>query len=93
MSKHTPGPWHVQDNTINTSDQTGQLRVDSEIDGAIADCGRGKYVDDESRANARLIAAAPEMVELLRAIYSGGGGIDTWKTKVLALFSRIDGAS
>ncbi len=62
--KHTPGPWTVTDNT--TQGVGHQLRVDSN-DGAIADCGRNPFVDDEMRANARLIAATPELLEACKA--------------------------
>lgn len=63
-TKFTPGPWNVQDNT--DLDGLGhQLRVDS-CAGAIAEIGRKPYVDDESRANARLIAAAPDLLDALK---------------------------
>lgn len=66
QAAHTPGPWWVQDNT--EQDGVGhQLRVDSAC-GAVADCGRTPFVDDEMRANARLIAAAPEMLEVLEEL-------------------------
>jgi hypothetical protein len=63
--KHTPGPWRVQDNTIGTNEVGHQLRVDSN-DGAVADCGRSPHVDEQSRANARLIAAAPTLLKAVK---------------------------
>lgn len=59
MSKHTPGPWHVGQSSkrghevwARTSD-TGSMMV--------AGCGHAEF----DQANARLIAAAPELLEAL----------------------------
>lgn len=54
MSKHTPGPWSNDGTEVGTG-------ILHEI--KIAKCCLVGY--EETRANARLIAAAPEMLELL----------------------------
>lgn len=65
MSKHTPGPW--RDNGDPTMDDPSEEY--HEIVG-----GRGCYPDGFaltgyiSTANARLIAAAPELLEALRGL-------------------------
>ena len=56
MSKHTPGPWVVRDGGTGYINQIG---IDPSIGCAY---GAGEEVD----ANARLIAAAPEMLNALR---------------------------
>lgn len=62
MSNFTPGPWRI-------SERAGRLgkpaifAADNPM--CIADLGIG--MDDRSAANARLIAAAPEMFEALKA--------------------------
>ena len=73
MTTHTPGPWtyHRDEGTITRytiaavcigRDRTGQtVPFEAEL---IADT-RGS--NDEAHANARLIAAAPEMLAALRA--------------------------
>lgn len=68
--QHTPAPWHL----IHSD---GQLRVDSERDGAVAVCHilmRGEFkMPSECVANARLIAAAPDLlavVEMVNRIWS-----------------------
>lgn len=63
MSKaqHTPGPWRVD--RQNPSPTTGEWMIAGQKPGYLAevrDCGSGD-VD----ANARLIAAAPELLEAL----------------------------
>lgn len=66
QSKHTPGPWEVQD---NTDQEFGQLRVDSYYDGPVAICGTNGEtlkVGDECRANAKLMAASPDLLEALK---------------------------
>jgi hypothetical protein len=62
MSKHTPGPLHVQDNRAER-ESGHQIRVDSPFDGAIAVLASS----DQGLAYAHLFAAAPEMLEALNA--------------------------
>lgn len=67
--KHTQGPWAIND---NTADQYGQLTVESQTDGAVAICYTMERYDvsvpAECVANARLIAAAPDLLIALRAL-------------------------
>ena len=64
MSGHTPGPWRVQKHH-RASTFEPELSIDADKR-FIADIGLPPK-DSEDRANARLIAAAPE---LLKAAYS-----------------------
>lgn len=66
MSKHTPGPWEAGPNPRGICSNEYVVRPAGEFPhGAwVADCGMG---DDESIANAHLIAAAPEMLEALKS--------------------------
>jgi len=61
MSKHTPGPWEAQNGEVTTPRENGRSyrRI-----AAVQDYGAGslKEVDD---ANARLMAAAPDMLKVL----------------------------
>ena len=68
MSKHTPGPWwlgrdpsHFGSLTSITggSDSTGGIRSVAEVGGLDI---------DEAEANARLISAAPDMLEALHDV-------------------------
>lgn len=64
MSKHTPGPWVYK--RENGSPTTGQHMIAGAIPGYLAevrDCGSG-----DVEANARLIAAAPELLVALEHI-------------------------
>lgn len=69
MSKFTPGPWSISE---------PQIRGDYVMPGYVWINGRDWYAlaqacvqDGEGDANARLIAAAPEMYEVLRRIREG----------------------
>jgi len=65
MSDHTPGPWICQ--------HTAKIRPhkDSKIFGIYANGGSGRIVaygpawTEEEQANARVLAAAPEMLDML----------------------------
>lgn len=62
MTKHTPGPWHVVEGKLSKS--ALEVHADSR---AICELWRRGNAKTEL-ANARLIAAAPEMLEALRLI-------------------------
>ena len=68
MTKHTPGRWTVDDTdvpfVINAGDD-GQMYVATI---ASTEDYHGPETDTEAQANARLIAAAPEMHAQLAAI-------------------------
>lgn len=67
MTKHTPGPWKRLNIGI---DKPGTLIVPQEsnvADGYIASCNYVRSID-ETTSNARLIAAAPELLEACQAM-------------------------
>jgi len=65
-SKHTPGPWHY-----SGVDALPRVRVNREHSGTtgflIADCNNS-HLGGEAVANAKLIAAAPELLEALKGM-------------------------
>ncbi len=65
MSKHTPGPWkaHLDEAYFVTGPDRGRVAIMTHLKGAHGLGGRRS--GDESAANARLIAAAPELLEAL----------------------------
>lgn len=71
-SNHTPGPWEIRTRVDGTRSITGAYhfpRGEHPLAGGIlhvCDLSGDKHHDD---ANARLIAAAPEMYEALTNIY------------------------
>jgi hypothetical protein len=65
MSGYTPGPWHTKREGLST------IYVEANIGGGwvqeVAACGPTETAD-QKEANARLIAAAPELLEALERI-------------------------
>ena len=59
QTKHTPGPWEVHGNNI--------VATKGNVDVAVI-CYSGEHFTGEDKANARLIAAAPELLEALRNV-------------------------
>lgn len=65
MNKHTPGPWRVSETLPHGSNVRGAHGVQVAWCGTNSTYGRngGHYItDDEAANNARLIAAAPELL-------------------------------
>lgn len=88
MSKHTPGPWFAQ---------AGYLTIYNLSDGTVGTtCALAKVLreqpgDDQAEANARLIAAAPELYDAAEAALNAllaccvpAGGVDDRKAIVEA---------
>lgn len=71
MSKHTPGPWKLQNETIYALDENGVVnRFSVSVQEGYVRSSRN-YMHNvrtpkaELQANARLIAAAPDMLKAL----------------------------
>lgn len=84
MSEHTPGPWETYRGghayTYPDSPQAEIHILADERDVEIASCVRRDIPKDQHAANARLIAAAPELLEALVAlldsdVYADGEGL------------------
>ena len=70
MSKHTPGPWRVVKDPTNLSLQVyGQTL-------ALFECWR-RSDEQTELANARLVAAAPDLLKALEFVIRGVP--DTWE--------------
>ena len=73
MIIHTQGQWRFQDNAQNwqTNPYSVTVRVPGVHSVTIANCpSRAKIPQSQARANALLIAAAPDMLKLLSSIKS-----------------------
>jgi hypothetical protein len=66
MNKHTPGPWAVEDSI------DGPIVYSEKTEVIISDCKNFAVpfgsIHEQCSANARLIAAAPELLDALLAI-------------------------
>ena len=80
-SKHTPGPWHVggiADSIVYAADGFAV---------ANANVYHNSHGPHETGANARLIAAAPDMLAALEAIEARISGI--WDNPALVAFGPL----
>ncbi len=75
-TKHTPGPWRVEEGTtLIWGDCSQDDQTNYGLGYPIAECrltpsaswSKGPRTYDEAEANARLIASAPEMLEALKS--------------------------
>ncbi|ELI9044533.1 hypothetical protein RSM66_002792 [Pseudomonas aeruginosa] len=64
MSKHTPGPWFVNGHERYT--KYVEARIDGGLIQEVAACGPTEK-PEQQEANARLCAAAPELLEALQS--------------------------
>lgn len=99
MNKHAPGPWYAQAYKGDMRDATGKPVCIVHVN--------GHTTPEIGAANARLIAAAPELLEALREvvrIWDENNGPDPFPEleaagaprnrmidDIRALFARIDG--
>lgn len=86
MNKHTPGPWHAEyfptigwDVTHGPSDDPSE---------------RFSVIDDLSEANAKLITAAPEMLDLITRfrhwdMLDGTADGPYWKSEIDKVLKKI----
>lgn len=66
--KHTPGTWFVEDDFTVSSDHGQEICCCLSADDLLClEEGTGDHMSDEANANARLIAAAPDMLNALMA--------------------------
>lgn len=77
-TKHTPGPWNVEPEWnpgegFTITAPTARHRIDGER-GCICNFAWSPFVDAKE-ANARLIAAAPELLEALQRLVSDGESV------------------
>ena len=87
MSQHTPGPWTVKPTTVrwHPNNSTGDLIVAGpQIIGEI-------WLGENREANARLIAKAPEMYELLTRIANAPypGHAETYGNEARVLLAKV----
>ena len=75
--KHTPGPWIIREGDFGESEFVITTEARQEL-GIVSICEINVYFDGdigaEQKANARLIAAAPELLAALNEIAAWGDG-------------------
>ena len=94
--KHTPGPWLFRERRVNAGDMTApRWSVLAGGDESILICSLKRY-DEEDAANARLIAAAPELLEAAEALLEKIGhvcGVETERRALLRALAKATGGT
>lgn len=76
MSKHTPAPWHCKFDAfdevlyVTSNERLNEQRAEI----CHVSVGYDEPFESEQQANARLIAAAPELLEVVRDLVTDGKG-------------------
>lgn len=88
-NKHTPGPWSVG----NPPDGTRGYVYCGDVTGSAVAQVKFSQVhrtEQETDANARLIAAAPEMLDVLLGVAENTVSLE-WRAKVHAVIAKATG--
>lgn len=85
-SNHTPGPWRVERAYTGTNRFPISHDIDSTARGILAEANGQGGTEQENLANARLIAAAPLLLEAVQsaAIALNNPDSDNWRLTALA---------
>lgn len=103
-SKHTPGPWHLVKadpgevwsyEIVATEPEDRDRNPGGHVIAQVLWTGEGTTVFRDGLANARLIAAAPRLLdecrEIIRCLAAMGANKTEWGLRVLALIAEIEG--
>lgn len=88
-TQHTTGTWHVG------VDKADKIIFDAH-GWAVANATvyHGKTYEEKARANARLIAAAPDLLAALEMVYSNAGESPEWiRSKITAAIEKATGGA
>jgi len=91
MTTPTPGPWEI-------SKWTKRFAIEASSDnyrGLMCEVHREDFDPETAEANARLIAAAPEMLEMLKNIAAGryDGAPDTARMRARSIVAKATGGT
>jgi len=70
---HTPGPWSYEKGTGLIYPSNSTVKHVAHVFGLVPDIGNANKNYDEWEANARLIAAAPDLLEAAKAVIRAFG--------------------
>jgi len=88
---HTPGPWTVANN--GKSVLAGSVKINQQAGPCAASAGVQIAIDRELQANAKLIAAAVDLLEALQEVVEDGLKTNTteWIKKANAAIAKATG--
>jgi len=91
--KHTPGPWRLRTNrhTATNGESWGWVSENTDANISLPGLSRFEWQGDTGRANARLIAASPDLLEALRDAVADELG-DNWQVRARAAIAKATGS-
>ena len=99
MTTHTPGKWNVETWTRNNGQSSEIVIVSNKTDAVASACplwrpnGTIDQAREEEAANARLIAAAPELLEALKGLMKEAVKLAESQPDNAPIWAWIDDAS
>lgn len=97
MNKHTPGPWRINGSSIMGNSKTlGNVQVClvTTTRWTYPDGGKNEQMNQESKENIKLIAAAPELLEACKyalSVMKGLGVSISGLNKLIEAISKAEG--
>jgi len=93
MSKHTPGPWRLnENNNWKTNPFSVTVRKPGVHSTTVANIPTRMTVPpQEQQANARLISAAPDLLEALKGLYHPQPSVDAFEKARVAMYKATGG--
>jgi hypothetical protein len=77
-NQHTPGPWEIEDvNMMGLDIAYRIIKREDHPQGDLRICHVNPHLNNESKANANLISACPDMFDALQAICDSFGDQDS----------------
>lgn len=88
---HFPGPWMVGD--VSKNENPLMVYCDDALGSRVADCSTSGHgiTHMQDIANGRLIAAAPELLESLKAFLKAFGSTDEMSIKARFAIAKVEG--
>ena len=92
VTKHTPGPWEMMPPLGEGNYSVMSSKVNAGGNWYVAEIPNGSHA--EAQANARLIAAAPELLDALRLVLAHDGALTgaDW-TAIRAAIAKAEGVA
>jgi len=92
--KHTPGPWRVTHDGYIAGQGYVPIRTPFRKDAFDTGPGRSDHPEDVLQANARLIAAAPELLVVVKEVINDMGAEDApWYDAARAAIAKAENES
>jgi hypothetical protein len=86
-TKHTPGPWAVLSDTGAVGVAVGEWKMTASVYGDHPEC----EPDERLAANARLIAAAPDLLDIAETIALDSTSPHQWIDELRAAIAKATG--